>query len=179
MFLYGSSPGFNLCKSCIIVLLVFLYGSSPGFNICKSCIIVLPVFLYGSYKGQRPYSSCQRIYSFGLVVFPGRAIPFAILMQTAIKSESNKFLEISKAFDKVLLFKLNQNGISCGLLKLFENYLHNRNNAWCKMAPSPIILQLYLEYLKVLSLAPYYFLFTLTILKVILIPILSYHATML
>ena len=40
------------------------------------------------------------------------------------------FLGISKAFDKVwhdgLLFKLNQNGISGGLLKLFENYLHNR-----------------------------------------------------
>ena len=40
------------------------------------------------------------------------------------------FLDISKAFDKVwhdgLLFKLNQNGISGGLLKLFENYLHNR-----------------------------------------------------
>ena len=40
------------------------------------------------------------------------------------------FLDISKAFDKVwhdgLLFKLNQNGISGSLLKLFENYLHNR-----------------------------------------------------
>ena len=39
------------------------------------------------------------------------------------------FLDISKAFDKVwhdgLLIKLNQNGISVGLLKLFENYLHN------------------------------------------------------
>ena len=42
------------------------------------------------------------------------------------------------------------------------------------MAPIPIILQLNLEYLKVLSLAPYYSLFTLTILKVILIPILSF-----
>ena len=40
------------------------------------------------------------------------------------------FLDISKAFDKVwhdgLLFKLNQNGINGSLLKLFENYLHNR-----------------------------------------------------
>ena len=41
------------------------------------------------------------------------------------------FLDISKAFDKVwhdgLLYKLKQNGISGCLLKLFENYLHNRN----------------------------------------------------
>ena len=40
------------------------------------------------------------------------------------------FLDISKAFDKVwhdgLLFKLNQNGISGSLLKLFEDYLHER-----------------------------------------------------
>ena len=40
------------------------------------------------------------------------------------------FLDITKAFDKVwhdgLLFKLNQNGISGGLLKLSENYLHDR-----------------------------------------------------
>ena len=40
------------------------------------------------------------------------------------------FLDIAKAFDKVwhngLLFKLKQNGISGGLLKFFENYLHNR-----------------------------------------------------
>ena len=40
------------------------------------------------------------------------------------------FLDISKAFDKVwhdgLLFKLNQNGITGSLLKLFENYLYNR-----------------------------------------------------
>ena len=40
------------------------------------------------------------------------------------------FLGISKAYDKVwhdgLLFKLNQNGINGSLLKLFENYLHNR-----------------------------------------------------
>ena len=41
------------------------------------------------------------------------------------------FLDISKAFDNVwhdgLLYKLKQNGISGCLLKLFENYLHNRN----------------------------------------------------
>ena len=41
------------------------------------------------------------------------------------------FLDISKAFDKVwhdgLVYKLKQNGISGCLLKLFENYLHNRN----------------------------------------------------
>ena len=40
------------------------------------------------------------------------------------------FLDISKAFGKVwhdgLIFKLKQNGVSGGLLKLFENYLHNR-----------------------------------------------------
>ena len=40
------------------------------------------------------------------------------------------FLDISKAFDKVwhegLIFKLEQNGISGGLLKLFGNYLSNR-----------------------------------------------------
>ena len=40
------------------------------------------------------------------------------------------FLDISKAFDKVwhdgLIFKLKQNGVSCGLLKLFQNYLSNR-----------------------------------------------------
>ena len=40
------------------------------------------------------------------------------------------FLDISKAFDKVwhdgLIFKLEKNGVSGSLLKLFENYLHNR-----------------------------------------------------
>ena len=40
------------------------------------------------------------------------------------------FLDISKAFDKVwqegLIFKLEQNGISGDLLKLFRNYLGNR-----------------------------------------------------
>ena len=40
------------------------------------------------------------------------------------------FLDISKAFDKVwhkgLIFKLEQNGISGGLLQLIENYLSNR-----------------------------------------------------
>ena len=40
------------------------------------------------------------------------------------------FLDISKAFDKVwhdgLIFKMRQNGISCKLLKLLQNYLSNR-----------------------------------------------------
>ena len=40
------------------------------------------------------------------------------------------FLDISKAFDRVwhdgLISKLKQNGISGNLIKLFENYLHNR-----------------------------------------------------
>jgi len=40
------------------------------------------------------------------------------------------FLDISKAFDKVwhdgLIFKLEQNGISGTLLKLYQNYLSNR-----------------------------------------------------
>ena len=40
------------------------------------------------------------------------------------------FLDISKAFDKVwhdgLIFKLKQNGVSGGILKLFQNYLSNR-----------------------------------------------------
>ena len=40
------------------------------------------------------------------------------------------FLDISKAFGRVwhdgLIFKLKQNGISGNLIKLFENYLHNR-----------------------------------------------------
>ena len=44
------------------------------------------------------------------------------------------FLDISKAFDKVwyegLLFKLKENGITGSLLKLFENYLHNRKQVW-------------------------------------------------
>ena len=37
------------------------------------------------------------------------------------------FLDISKAFDKVwheeLIFKLEQNGVSGNILKLFQNYL--------------------------------------------------------
>ena len=41
------------------------------------------------------------------------------------------FLDISKAFEKVwhegLLFKLEQNGVSGNLLKLFESYLHIRH----------------------------------------------------
>ena len=40
------------------------------------------------------------------------------------------FLDVSKAFDKVwhsgLIFKLERNGVLGSLLKLFENYLHNR-----------------------------------------------------
>ena len=40
------------------------------------------------------------------------------------------FLDISKAFDKVwhegLIFKLEQNGVSGNMLKLFQNYLSNR-----------------------------------------------------
>ena len=40
------------------------------------------------------------------------------------------FLDVSKAFDKVwhsgLIFKLEQNGVSGSLLKLFENYISNR-----------------------------------------------------
>ena len=44
------------------------------------------------------------------------------------------FLDISKAFDKVwhdgLIFKLKQNGISGSLLKLFENFLHDRRQQW-------------------------------------------------
>ena len=40
------------------------------------------------------------------------------------------FLDISKAFDKVwhegLIFKLQQNGVSGNMLKLFQNYLSNR-----------------------------------------------------
>ena len=40
------------------------------------------------------------------------------------------FLDISKAFDKVwhegLIFKLEQNGVSGNILKLFQNYLNNR-----------------------------------------------------
>ena len=40
------------------------------------------------------------------------------------------FLDISKAFDKVwhdgLIFRLRQNGVNGRLLKLFESYLHNR-----------------------------------------------------
>ena len=42
------------------------------------------------------------------------------------------FLNISKAVDKVwhdgLIFKLKQNGISGNLIKLFENFLHNRKH---------------------------------------------------
>ena len=41
------------------------------------------------------------------------------------------FLDISKAFDKVwhgrLIFKMRQNGVSGRLLKLFPDYLRNRN----------------------------------------------------
>ena len=47
------------------------------------------------------------------------------------------FLDVSKAFDKVwhsgLIFKLEQNGVSGSLLKLFENYLSNRKQ---RVAPN-------------------------------------------
>ena len=70
------------------------------------------------------------------------------------------FLGISKASDKVwhdcLIFKLKQNGITSSLLKLFDNYLHNRNKVWRLMVPVQIILKLNLEYLKVLFLGHYY-----------------------
>ena len=36
------------------------------------------------------------------------------------------FLDISKVWHDGLLFKLNENGISDSILKLFGNYLHNR-----------------------------------------------------
>ena len=36
------------------------------------------------------------------------------------------FLDVSKVWHDGLLFKLNQNSINGSLLKLFENYLHNR-----------------------------------------------------
>ena len=62
------------------------------------------------------------------------------------------FLDISKAFDKMwhegLLFKLKENGITGSLLKLFENYLHNRKQR--VVLPLRNILKLNLGYLKVL-----------------------------
>ena len=81
------------------------------------------------------------------------------------------FLDIPKAFDKVwhdgLLFKLNQNGVTGSLLKLFENYLHNRERVMLNGSFS--------DYSPIESgvpqgsvLDPYYFLSTLTTLKVIL-----------
>ena len=42
------------------------------------------------------------------------------------------FLDISKAFDKMwhdgLIFKMRQNGVSSQLLKVFQDYLKNRNH---------------------------------------------------
>ena len=44
--------------------------------------------------------------------------------------KSEQYFLISKAFDKVwhegLVFKLEQNGVSGSLLRLFQNYLNNR-----------------------------------------------------
>ena len=88
------------------------------------------------------------------------------------------FLDISKAFDKVwhdgLLFKLNQNGITGNLLKLFVNYLHNREQR-------VVLNGSFSDYSPIESgvpqgsvLGPYYFLSTLTTLKVILNLILSF-----
>ena len=61
------------------------------------------------------------------------------------------FLDISKAFDKVwhdgLIFKLRQNGLSGGLLKLFESYLHHRQQR-------VVINGSYSEYLSIESGVP-------------------------
>ena len=61
------------------------------------------------------------------------------------------FLDISKAFDKVwhegLIFKLRQNGLNGGLLKLFESYLHNRQQR-------VVINGSYSEYLSIESGVP-------------------------
>ena len=44
-----------------------------------------------------------------------------------------RFLDISKAFDKVwnqgIFFKLRQNGISCDLLNIFSDFLSNRKQS--------------------------------------------------
>ena len=88
------------------------------------------------------------------------------------------FSDISKAFDKVwhdgLLFKLNQNGITVRPLKLFENYLHNREQR-------VVLNGSFSDYSPIESgvpqrsvLGPHYFLSTLTTLKVILNLILSF-----
>ena len=61
------------------------------------------------------------------------------------------FLDISKAFDKVwhdgLIFKLKQNGVSGGVLKLFECYLSNRKQR-------VVINGSYSEYLPIESGVP-------------------------
>ena len=52
-----------------------------------------------------------------------------LIVQSPLKLEQF-FLTFQKAFDKVwhdgLIFKLDQNGISGNILKLFQNYLSNR-----------------------------------------------------
>ena len=88
------------------------------------------------------------------------------------------FLDISKAFDKVwhngLIFKLKQSGISGSLLKLFENYLHNRKQR-------VVLNGFQSDYSIIESGVPqglfsvlYYLLFTSMILKEILNPTLSF-----
>ena len=88
------------------------------------------------------------------------------------------FLDISKAFDKVwhegLIFKLKQNGISGGLLKLFENYLHNRKQRVVLNGSLSDFLKLNLEYPKVLFSDHYYFLFISMTLKKISNPISNF-----
>ena len=77
------------------------------------------------------------------------------------------FLDISKAFDKVwhegLIFKLEQNGVSGNMLKLFQNYLSNRKqrvvlNGSCSDYSSILVSNQVC--LKALFLVPYYSLFT-------------------
>ena len=79
------------------------------------------------------------------------------------------FLDISKAFDKVwhdgLIFKLEQNGISGNILKLFQNYLSNRKQRVVLNGSYSDFLVSNLVCLKALFLVLYYSLFTSTIWK--------------